>query len=121
GAGEDRWGDGETEHLGGLEIDDQLEPRGLLDGQIGRLGAIQDLCGVDSNLMIGGRGARPIADQAAELYELTPLVNRRNGIAGCQRHELLAPAGEEYIGADEERPDFQLGEGREGEVDLAFG
>src|SRR5215472_13778971 len=40
-AGEDRRRDGEAERLGGLEIDDQLEGRWLLDRQIGRLGALQ--------------------------------------------------------------------------------
>src|SRR5262245_55453742 len=33
----------ETERLGGLEVDDQLELRGLLDGQVGGLGALEDL------------------------------------------------------------------------------
>jgi hypothetical protein len=42
GAGEDRWGHGETELLGGLQINDQLEGRRLLDRQIGRLGALED-------------------------------------------------------------------------------
>src|SRR5215470_677819 len=34
--------DGETEGLGGLEVDDQLELRGLLHGQIRGLGPLQD-------------------------------------------------------------------------------
>ena len=38
-----------------------------------------------------------------------------------QRHELLAPAVEERIGADDERAGMQLDEGGEGGVDLAFG
>ena len=38
-----------------------------------------------------------------------------------QRHELLAPAVEKRIGADDERAGMQLDEGREGGVDLAFG
>ena len=42
-------------------------------------------------------------------------------MARCQRHELLAPAGEERIGADDERAGLQLDEGGEGGVDLAFG
>jgi hypothetical protein len=33
-------GDREAERLGGLEIDDQLEFRGLLDGQVPGLGAL---------------------------------------------------------------------------------
>jgi len=36
-------GNGETEGLGGLEVDDELKLCGLLDRQIGRLGALEDL------------------------------------------------------------------------------
>src|SRR5260370_23178189 len=42
GAGEDRWRHGEAERPGGLEIDDQLECRRLLDRQIG--GVSPPLC-----------------------------------------------------------------------------
>src|SRR5207247_178208 len=42
GAGEHRGRDGETQSLGGLEVDYQLELRGLLDGQVGGLGALED-------------------------------------------------------------------------------
>ena len=34
--------DGETEGMGGLEVDDQLELRGLLHRQVAWLGAFQD-------------------------------------------------------------------------------
>src|SRR5258706_1082270 len=81
GAGEDRWWDRQAERLRGLEIDDQLEPGRLLDRKVGWLGALEDPSGVDADLAIGSRDARSIADQAAELGELTPLVYRRNGIA----------------------------------------
>ena len=39
GAREARWRDREAERLGSVEVDDQLEGRGLLDRQIGRFGA----------------------------------------------------------------------------------
>jgi hypothetical protein len=42
----DRRRDGETERLGDLEVDHQLELGRLLDGQIGRLGAFEDLVDV---------------------------------------------------------------------------
>ena len=37
----------QAQRLGRLRIDDQLELRGLLDGQISRLGAFQELVDVD--------------------------------------------------------------------------
>ncbi len=39
----------------------------------------------------------------------------------CQCHELVAPAGEEWIGADEECAGLQFDESCESGVDLAFG
>jgi hypothetical protein len=42
GAEQQRRRDGEAERLRGLQVDDQLELRRLLDGKIGRLGALQD-------------------------------------------------------------------------------
>jgi hypothetical protein len=38
-----RWRNGEAERLGGLEVDDELELRSLLDGKIAGLCASQDL------------------------------------------------------------------------------
>ena len=41
-------------------------------------------------------------------------------MARCQRYELLAPAAQERIRADDERASMQLDQGGEGGVDLAF-
>ena len=40
---------GEAERLGGLEVDDQLDFRGLLDRQIGWLLALENPAGVDAD------------------------------------------------------------------------
>jgi hypothetical protein len=101
--------------------DDQLEPGWLLDRQIGRLGAFENLPDVNADLAIVSQEARSIADQAADRGELAPFIDRRNGMACRQHHELVAPAEEERFGGDDERAGMQLNERREGGVDLAFG
>src|ERR1700736_3735948 len=52
GATEQRQRHGEAERLRGLEIDDQLDFRGLLDRQIGRLHALENLTRGDTDQMI---------------------------------------------------------------------
>ena len=52
---------GETERLGGLKIDDQLELRWLHDWKIGRLFALEDAAGVDAGLTIGVSQAGAVA------------------------------------------------------------
>src|SRR5215469_17289315 len=84
------------------------------------MGALEDLSGVSADQAIHSREASSIADQAADRDELAPLIDRRNGMTRCQRHELVAPAEEERVGADE-RGGMQLDKGCEGGVDLAFG
>jgi hypothetical protein len=53
----------------------------LLEWQINRLGAFEDLSGVDADLAIGSREAGSITDQAACRGEFTPLIDSRNGMA----------------------------------------
>src|SRR6516164_8060930 len=43
GAREQRWGHLKAEHSGGCEVEHQVEPGWLLDWQVPRLGAVQDL------------------------------------------------------------------------------
>ena len=49
---EERRRDGQAERLSGLEVDDQLEGRGLFHWQVSGLGALEDFINVD-------RGAPP--------------------------------------------------------------
>jgi hypothetical protein len=49
-AGEDRLRDRQAERLGGLEIDDQLEPRRALNRQVGRLGTSENPADIDPDL-----------------------------------------------------------------------
>ena len=59
GSLEQRLGDREPERLRRLQIDDQLELAGLLDGQVARLGAPEDLVDVDGSTMPGRGNIRP--------------------------------------------------------------
>jgi hypothetical protein len=43
--------DRQAEGFGGRQIDDQLKPRRLMNWQIGRLGAFEDLSGVNADLL----------------------------------------------------------------------
>src|ERR1700730_12777977 len=97
--------------LGGLEVDDQLEVCRPLHRKISRLGALEDLSDISADQVPIAGLARSIADQAARGDRLTLLIDRRNGIACRQRHELVAPAGEERVTADDKRAGMLLDEG----------
>src|SRR6516164_2909824 len=64
--------------------------------------------------------AASIADQAACLRELAPLIDRRNAMTCGQRHQLIAPTKEELVAADDEHPRLLLGERRQGGLDIRF-
>ncbi len=88
----------------------------LLDRQIGGLGALEDFSRVMANQAKGRSEAGSIADQPAGSGKFTPRIDRRNGTARCQRDELLAPAAQERIRADDERASMQLNKGGKGGV-----
>src|SRR5689334_9461403 len=71
----------DAKFVGGLQVDDQLEGRRLLDRQIGGLGALEDVSRVSADQVIGGSEAWSIADQAAGSAEFRPRIDRRNGMA----------------------------------------
>src|ERR1700758_166295 len=81
GAGKDRGLHGQSERLGGLEVNNQLECRRLLDWQIGRLRAVEDPAGVNTGLTPDREIVNSIADQATDRREIAQPVARRNGMA----------------------------------------
>jgi len=65
GGGQQRFLGGEAERLGGLEIDDEFGPRGLLDRQVRWFFALQDAIDVARCAPERIDRIRPVGDQAA--------------------------------------------------------
>ena len=91
----------------------------LHDRQVGRLLALEDAAGIDAGLTIRIRDAGPVAHQAAGRSKFAQRVDRWQRVAGCQRDNVFAPAGEECIGNDEKCVGALLGKRGENCVDLA--
>src|SRR5258708_15679803 len=70
----------DAERLGGLHVDDQLEPGGLLDGEVGGLGALEDLVHVHRAAPKQVVAVGPICDQTADLHKLASLGHGRQSV-----------------------------------------
>ena len=90
GASEHRQGHGKSECLRGLEVDDQLDVRGLLHRQIGRFLAFEYPTGIDADLPVRILNTGSVALQTAGHCELTKSADRGHGIAPRQCSELFA-------------------------------
>src|SRR4029453_5750254 len=120
GAGDECPRDLEAERLSCLKVDDQLDFRGLLDCQVGRLFALENPAGVHAGLAVRINNTAAVAHQAAGCGELSVLEDRGYRGAGRKCGEFLGSAIEEWIAADYERAGSQLGQRREGVIDIAF-
>jgi hypothetical protein len=75
---------------------------GLLDRQIGGLGAFEDLAGVDTDLAIAIADADAVAHEPAGSDVIAELIHRRQLELRRQRHDPFAPRIEEGVGGDEQ-------------------
>src|SRR6516165_7723697 len=102
GAGEQRGRHVEPEHPRGRMVDHQFEFARLHYGQVGRLRALEDVAGVDSDLAIRIRHARSVADQPADFSMQAILIYCGNRVAYRQLGQLYTADGEERTVPDEE-------------------
>src|SRR6516162_9905135 len=104
GLEEERRGDGQAQFLRGLQVDDQLELHGLLHGQVGGLGTLQDLIHIPGYALELVRTAHPIADEAARLHKWPDAVHGRQAARGRELDEPPAVRKEHGgVRQDEER------------------
>src|SRR5262249_20519165 len=111
----------EAERLGGLEVDAQLDFRGLYHRQVGRLFTLEKATGVKSDLSVLLCQADSVTDEPSRDYELMKQVHGRNRMACRKFNEALDPIVKERITPDEQRPGSLLDQAREGGVDFAVG
>src|SRR5262249_50785544 len=112
--------DGDAKRLGGLEVDDQFDFGGLLDGKISRFFALQNSAGVDAGQAVSVGSLAAIAHQTASSGELAVLVDRRHRVTEGERGELPAPGGEKRLGTDDEPTRAQLHQACEDLLEVAF-
>src|SRR5215475_12198509 len=75
----------ETERLGNLDINDQLELSRLLDGEVGRLSTLQDLVHEGGKPPEEIDDARPVRHQAPRIRVLTKGVHGRRQVAASSQ------------------------------------
>src|SRR5215510_1334183 len=93
----------DAERLRGLEVDDQLDLRGLIDWQVGRLRALENAAGIEADVTVRLRKIAPVAHQTASCGKSAKLVDRRHRLAERQGRKLSAPTIEVHIRGDHER------------------
>ena len=82
--------DCESERFGGLEVDHQLEFRGLLNGEIGGLGALEDLVHVDRSTPLHLECIYSIGHESTWLNKYPELIDCGNPMRGRQIDDGLS-------------------------------
>src|SRR5439155_17477767 len=80
----------ESERLGGLEVDDQLELGRLLDGQIPGLRTLENLVHVGGGAAVQVRKVRAIGHETPGIHSLPPRVHCRQPVLCRQVYEASA-------------------------------
>src|SRR5262249_7648672 len=96
------------------------ELRGLDDRQVGGLGTSKDATRVNADQVVRLGVAWSVAHEATGLRVLTPFVERRNLVMVGERHDLVAPAVQEWVNPREQRVRTLARHGHERSVDLTL-
>src|SRR4029450_9813875 len=94
GNGEHAGRNAQAECLGGLEVNDQLELGRLRDRKVGWLFALENSASINAGLAPGIGPARSVTHQTTNCNELARLIDHREPLPWCPRHDLVGPPGE---------------------------
>src|SRR5262249_10825615 len=94
--------------------------RRLLDWQIGRLGTVEYLAGIDAGLSVHIKGVDAIAHQTANHRNVSALVNRRKPVTCRPCDQLSASHIEIGISGDQQRTGPALDDRSECRIDFTF-
>src|SRR5262249_3272856 len=111
-------GERDPEGLGGLEVEDQLELRGLLHGQINGRSAFEDFVHVRGSTSMESLEARPIEHEATVLHVLTEFRHDWEPALGRQLENPGAVGVNEKIPPHDEYANTRAGGGGEGGLQL---
>src|SRR5262249_27251274 len=92
--------------------------RRLHDREVSGFDTVEDAASVDTDLTIGFREVCAIAHQTADLYVLSPGINRWNSVVRRKLNQLDTPSVEGRAGTDEESLVVLSVESRESAIDL---
>src|SRR4030095_16030233 len=70
-----RW-DHKADLLGGFQIDDELELRGLLNRKLSWLGALENFVHVGGYAPVAVREVRPVVHEPSGIYGFSPEIHR---------------------------------------------
>ena len=100
GAGEHRPGNGKTERLGALQVDDKLEFGRLLHRQVGWLLTVQYPAGVLPSYSIHLEDTSAVRHQSSCCWEPPVEIKRGDAVLRCQLGQSDAQSFEEWIVTD---------------------
>src|SRR6266404_5040112 len=115
---QERRRDGQAKRLGGLEVDDQLEPRRPLDGQVAGLRTLENLVHVGSGAPKIISNVRSIGHKAPGIHTVPVWEHRRQPVLCREVHEASSLIEEHGAWQHSQSTRARLGHFREGPVEI---